>query len=80
MASEERGPEVVMPPPLIYLAPLVGGLILDRLIPLPRLPRRLTRPAGVEELLVVVQVETVEVSALPAAGLSNPQNLPAPHF
>jgi protein-S-isoprenylcysteine O-methyltransferase Ste14 len=50
MASEERGPEVVMPPPLIYLAPLVGGLILDRLIPLPRLPRRLTRPAGVAVL------------------------------
>jgi protein-S-isoprenylcysteine O-methyltransferase Ste14 len=31
---------------LIYLAPLAGGLILDRLIPLPRLSGRLTRPLG----------------------------------
>jgi hypothetical protein len=34
----------------------------------------------VEELLVVVQVETVEVRTLAAAGLRNPKNLPAPHF
>jgi protein-S-isoprenylcysteine O-methyltransferase Ste14 len=47
MCSEERGPDVVAPPPLIYLAPLLGGLVLDRLVPLPRLPRKLTRPAGV---------------------------------
>lgn len=47
MALDERGPEVVAFPPLIYLAPLVGGLVLDRLVPLPRLPRRFARPAGV---------------------------------
>jgi protein-S-isoprenylcysteine O-methyltransferase Ste14 len=46
MAGEERGPEVVAVPPFIYLAPLVAGLILDRLIPLPRLPGRLIRPIG----------------------------------
>jgi protein-S-isoprenylcysteine O-methyltransferase Ste14 len=50
MDGEERGPDVIAPPPLIYLAPLVGGLVLDRLIPLPRLPRRFTRPAGVAAL------------------------------
>ena len=36
---EERTPGVVAPPPLIYLAPLLTGLALDRLLPLPRLPR-----------------------------------------
>jgi protein-S-isoprenylcysteine O-methyltransferase Ste14 len=50
MASEERGPEVAAFPPLIYLAPLVAGLVLDRLIPLPRLPHRSTRAAGVAVL------------------------------
>jgi protein-S-isoprenylcysteine O-methyltransferase Ste14 len=50
MDGEERGPDVVAPPPLIYLTPLVGGLVLDRLIPLPKLPRRLTRPLGVATL------------------------------
>jgi len=41
----ERGPEVVAPPPLIYLGPLLAGLALDRLVPLPRLPGTL-RAAG----------------------------------
>jgi protein-S-isoprenylcysteine O-methyltransferase Ste14 len=40
---EERGPDVVAPPPLIYLLPLLAGHVLDRLVPLPRLPRALRR-------------------------------------
>lgn len=35
----ERGPDVIAPPPLLYLVPLAAGLVLDRLFPLPRLPR-----------------------------------------
>ena len=35
----ERGPDVIAPPPLLYLIPLVAGLLLDRRLPLPRLPR-----------------------------------------
>src|ERR1700730_11309705 len=50
MCSEERGPDVVAPPPLIYLAPLLGSLVLDRLIRLPRLPGKWTRPAGMAVL------------------------------
>jgi protein-S-isoprenylcysteine O-methyltransferase Ste14 len=46
MNGEDRGPDVIAPPPLLYLAPLAAGLLLDRLLPLPRLPRRLTRPVG----------------------------------
>jgi protein-S-isoprenylcysteine O-methyltransferase Ste14 len=46
MASEHPGPDVVAPPPLLYAAPLVGGLLLDRLLPLPSLPRGLSRPLG----------------------------------
>jgi protein-S-isoprenylcysteine O-methyltransferase Ste14 len=34
----ERGPDVIAPPPLVYLGPLLSGLILDRVLPLPRLP------------------------------------------
>jgi protein-S-isoprenylcysteine O-methyltransferase Ste14 len=34
----ERHPDIVAPPPLLFLGPLLGGLILDRLLPLPRLP------------------------------------------
>jgi protein-S-isoprenylcysteine O-methyltransferase Ste14 len=40
-----RGPNVVAPPPLIYLGPLLAGLALDRIVPLPGLPAAL-RGAG----------------------------------
>jgi protein-S-isoprenylcysteine O-methyltransferase Ste14 len=50
MASEQKGPDVVAPPPLLYAAPLVGGFLLDRLLPLPSLPRGLTRPLGLAVL------------------------------
>jgi protein-S-isoprenylcysteine O-methyltransferase Ste14 len=29
---------VIAPPPLLFLGPLLGGLLLDRLLPMPRLP------------------------------------------
>ena len=50
MAGEHEGPDVVAPPPLVYLVPLLGGLLLDRLVPLPALPRGLRRPLGVTAL------------------------------
>jgi protein-S-isoprenylcysteine O-methyltransferase Ste14 len=40
---DKRGPDVVAPPPLIYLVPLLAGFVLDRFLPLPRLPRALHR-------------------------------------
>ena len=43
-------------------------------------PVQVARAPGVEELLVVVQIEAVEVGALPAVDLLDAQNLPAPHF
>jgi protein-S-isoprenylcysteine O-methyltransferase Ste14 len=33
-----RGPDIIAPPPLLYAGPWLGGLLLDRLWPLPRLP------------------------------------------
>jgi len=36
---EERGPDVIAPPPLVYAAPLLAGFLLDRVLPLPALPR-----------------------------------------
>jgi protein-S-isoprenylcysteine O-methyltransferase Ste14 len=31
-------PDIIAPPPLLYAGPWLGGLLLDRLLPLPRLP------------------------------------------
>lgn len=42
----EKGPNVIAPPPLIFALPLIVGVILDRLIPLPRLSTGL-RLAGI---------------------------------
>ncbi len=50
-ASTRAGPDVLAPPPLIYAGPLVGGLLLDRLVRLPPLPRSLRLPAGLAVLL-----------------------------
>jgi protein-S-isoprenylcysteine O-methyltransferase Ste14 len=48
MTSKERGhgPDLIAPPPVIFAAPWLAGVIIDRLIPLPSLPRGL-RIAGV---------------------------------
>lgn len=34
-----HGPQVIAPPPLLYLGPFLAGLVLDRLLPPPHLPR-----------------------------------------
>ena len=36
--TKVRGPDIIAPPPLLYAGPWLGGLLLDRLWPLPRLP------------------------------------------
>lgn len=41
---------MIAPPPLVYLGPLLGGLLLDRLVQLPRLPRGLRLPVGLAAL------------------------------
>lgn len=41
-----RARRIVVPPPLIYLGPLVLGLLLGKAIPLPFLPRGLSRALG----------------------------------
>lgn len=47
MSNDERDdPGIVVPPPLIYLGPLVLGLLLNRKFPIPFLPRRMTRILG----------------------------------
>jgi protein-S-isoprenylcysteine O-methyltransferase Ste14 len=38
-----RGPDVIAHPPLLFLGPLLAGLLLDRLVPLPSLPAGLRR-------------------------------------
>jgi protein-S-isoprenylcysteine O-methyltransferase Ste14 len=46
VADERDNAGVVAPPPLIYLGPLVLGLLLDRKFPVPFLPRRIARILG----------------------------------
>ena len=44
--NERDSPGVVAPPPLIYLVPLVLGLLLNGRLPLPFLPLKMTRGLG----------------------------------
>ena len=46
MADDRDNPGIRVPPPLIYLLPLVAGLVLDRRLHVPFLPRRVARPLG----------------------------------
>ncbi len=48
MADERPGRArgIVVPPPLIYLGPLFFGLLLGKAIPLPFMPRGLSRAVG----------------------------------
>ncbi|MDQ3863953.1 MAG: isoprenylcysteine carboxylmethyltransferase family protein [Actinomycetota bacterium] len=46
MTDERDNPGINIPPPLIYLLPLVLGLLLDRRAPLPFLPRGAARGLG----------------------------------
>jgi protein-S-isoprenylcysteine O-methyltransferase Ste14 len=44
--DERDNAGVVAPPPLIYLGPLVLGLLLNRKFPVPFLPRKMARTLG----------------------------------
>jgi protein-S-isoprenylcysteine O-methyltransferase Ste14 len=46
MADNQDNPGIRVPPPLIYLVPLVAGLVLDRRLHLPFLPRGVARGLG----------------------------------
>jgi protein-S-isoprenylcysteine O-methyltransferase Ste14 len=46
MADEQDSPGIRVPPPLIYLLPLASGLLLDRRLHIPFLPRRVARIIG----------------------------------
>jgi hypothetical protein len=39
--NEVRGPDIIAPPPLLYAGLWLGGLLVDRLLPLPQLPSAL---------------------------------------
>ena len=44
--KQGRAREIVVPPPLFYLGPLALGLLMGKAIPLPFLPRGLSRALG----------------------------------
>ena len=37
--TDHGGPDILAPPPLLFLGPLLAGLALDRAVPLPDIPR-----------------------------------------
>ena len=51
MADNQDNPGIRVPPPLIYLVPLAAGLVLDRRLHLPFLPRRVARGLGLPLLV-----------------------------
>ncbi len=46
MADNQDNPGIRVPPPLIYLLPLILGLLLDRRAHIPFLPRNVARGLG----------------------------------
>src|SRR5215210_5829781 len=46
MADDQDNPGIKVPPPLIYLLPLLSGLLLDRKAHVPFLPRGVARALG----------------------------------
>jgi protein-S-isoprenylcysteine O-methyltransferase Ste14 len=46
MADNQDNPNIRVPPPLIYLLPLILGLLLNRRAPVPFLPRSAARGLG----------------------------------
>jgi hypothetical protein len=46
MTDNQDNPGIKVPPPLIYLLPLVSGLLLDRRAHVPFLPRGVARGLG----------------------------------
>lgn len=49
-APERDNPGVIAPPPLIYAVALVAGLLMNRLRPIPFLPRPLARVLGLSAI------------------------------
>lgn len=60
-------PQVIAPPPLIYLTGLVVGIILDRINPLPFLQENLTLPLGASLIVISIILVATAFSAFKKA-------------
>src|SRR5918911_1199670 len=65
-SRNEHGPDVIALPPFIYAGPLAAGLVLDRVLPLPRVPAGL-RLAGLPLLVAGVGLGAWFVSTMTKA-------------
>jgi protein-S-isoprenylcysteine O-methyltransferase Ste14 len=58
VAEESRGPDVRIPPPLLYALPLLTGFIVQRFVPTPIVngvePTRILRLVGVSEIAIAL--------------------------
>jgi protein-S-isoprenylcysteine O-methyltransferase Ste14 len=65
--TEDRGPDIIAPPPLLYAGPWLAGFVLDLLLPLPRLPSAL-RLAGLPFLAAGIALAIWFLLAMQRAG------------
>ena len=72
MSDDARGtpdnPGVIAPPPLIYAGALIKGLLLNRLYPIPFLPRSLSRALGWPLILSVLAIGLLGLREMKRAG------------
>jgi protein-S-isoprenylcysteine O-methyltransferase Ste14 len=61
-------PGVVEPPPFLFLGTLAAGLLLDRALPLPFVPKAVSRIAGTSSLLKGVVIFTWAFRTMKGAG------------
>jgi len=67
MPEGSRGPDIIAPPPLLYLGPLLAGFVLDFLLPLPHLPTAV-RVIGLPFLAAGVALAILFLLAMRRAG------------
>jgi protein-S-isoprenylcysteine O-methyltransferase Ste14 len=65
--TDDRGPDIIAPPPLLYAGPWLAGFVLDLLLPFPRLPSAL-RLAGLPVLAVGIALAIWFLLAMQRAG------------
>lgn len=68
MKSEKDSPQVIAPPPLIFLAGIIGGFVIDSYIPMPFVPEAYDLPLGMVLIAISVALMFWSVSTFNKAG------------
>ncbi len=73
-------PQVIAPPPFIFLSGIVVGVILNLVKPAPFIPENLTLPLGVALIIVAVFLVATAIRAFRKAGTNVDVRKPAIHI